>query len=101
MAERILVIKCSSDCKYLRVAQDPFEDKANRYCAYNPHSSWDEITPETCESCHRPGRFVGIPIEEAIARVERALKDAVMDDEVATDHHLAVVAINSLVGIKE
>lgn len=97
MAEkRVAVIKCSGNCRYLRINQDPFDNEEGWYCAYNPHSAWERITEKDCKGCDREARFAGITKKEFIDKIEKALKDAVTDDEVATDHHLAVCVAKAL-----
>jgi hypothetical protein len=88
MAERILVVKCDGHCRYLRVNQDPFDDSVGWYCAYNPHSAWEQITEQDCKKCQREGRFNGLPREEIIHAIAQTLKGQTSGDCVETAEYV-------------
>ena len=97
--ERILVVRCSSDCRYLRGPIDPWDDKDQLYCAAD--RSWESITKEDCANCKRKGRFNGVEISKAIVAVEKALKKYAVDTEVVTDREVAEIAINALLELNK
>lgn len=99
MNDRILVVRCSSDCRYLRGPIDPWDDKDQLYCAAN--RAWESTTKDDCASCKLKGRFDGVEIEKAIVAVEKALKKYAVDTEVITDREVAEIAINTLLGLNK
>ena len=80
MQERILITKCSGTCRYLRQHKDQLDGQMGLYCAYNPHSAWEQITEQDCKKCQREGRFNGIPREEIIHAIARTLKGQTSGD---------------------
>lgn len=99
MNDRILVVRCSSDCRYLRGPIDPWDNKDQLYCAAD--RAWVSITKDDCASCKLKGRFDGVEIEKAITEVEKALKRYAGDRDVITERELAEIAINTLSGLNK
>lgn len=97
--QRILIIKCSGNCKYERGPIDPFDEKDTIYCAYG--RSWESIKKEDCDNCKRKGRFNGVEISKAITTVEKALKKYAEDTEVITDREVAEISINALLELNK
>lgn len=94
--ERILIIKCGGDCRYLRVNQAPFDEDKNLYCTYNPHSEWEQITPLDCATCKRTGRFDGVSVEKAVDTAEAALFELFDNNANANYREIAETVINAL-----
>lgn len=88
MKERILITKCSGTCRYLRQHKDQFDGAVGWYCAYNPHSAWEQITGMDCQRCDREGRFNGVEREKAISAIARTLKGQTSGDCVETAEYV-------------
>ena len=99
MNDRILVVRCSSDCRYLRGPIDPWDDKEQLYCAAD--RAWESITKDDCASCKLKGRFDGVEIEKAITEVEKELKIYAADMDIIRYRELAEIAINTLLGLNK
>jgi hypothetical protein len=99
MKDRILVVRCSGNCRYERGPIEPWDDSKTLYFAYG--GAWESITKEDCANCKRKGRFNGVEISKAIVAVEKALKKYSVDTEVVTDREVAEIAINALLELNK
>ncbi len=68
--ERILITKCSSWCRALRISCDPFDDKDGMFC--DKSGKWVRITEKDCAKCKSPV-LAGITRSEAIERMAKAI----------------------------
>lgn len=99
MKDRILVVRCSGDCRYERGPIEPWDDSKTLYCAYS--GAWESITKEDCDNCKRKGRFNGVEISKAIVAVEKALKKYAVDMDIIRYSELAEIAINALLELNK
>lgn len=68
--ERILITKCSGECRNLRIIYDDCDYASEgTYCAAYPHGDWERIDPKECDNCKRDKHLIGISRSEAIKRM--------------------------------
>ena len=68
--ERILITKCSSWCRALRISCDPFDDKDGMFC--DKSGKWVRITEKDCAKCKSPV-LAGLSRAEVIEKMARAI----------------------------
>lgn len=95
--ERILITKCSSDCRNLRFMDEEAElagIEPGYYCAAYLRGGWEKIDPKECDTCTREKYLVGITRQEAIECMAKAIARQL---EVApTFKELAQAALDAL-----
>lgn len=93
--ERILITKCSSNCRALRVSCDPFDDDDGMFC--NKSGKWVRITEKDCAKCKAPV-LLGLSRSEAIDKIAKAIEENLNGSSYKS---LSEAVLNSLLGVEK